>query len=77
MGHERSMRAQRVTEEAHEQLLRMGCIAGICLLNYTGYAMIAASTSEETQARVNSRSEKMDIITGPDTIKKTESLVTD
>jgi len=62
MGHERSMRALRVTEESQEQLLRIGVFAGMALQNFSGYEMIAASTREKLQARVKKR--KTEIIKG-------------
>ena len=51
MGHERSMRAMRVNDAAKDSLLRMGCMAAMCLRNYSGYEMIAASTTEEMEER--------------------------
>ena len=49
LGHERSMKAIHVSEEAQDQLLRMACMAAICLKNYDGYQIISASTTEKTQ----------------------------
>ena len=74
MGHERSMRAMRVSEEAQEPLLRMGCMAAMCLRNYSGYEMIASSTKEEMEEFKAKRRDANAFATGPD-IEKYDAAI--
>ena len=55
------MRAPRVTEEAQNQLLRLGCTAAMCMQNFSDYTMIAASDSEKMGELVRKRDHKLDV----------------
>ena len=74
LGHERSMRATRVNDVAKDTLLRMGCIAAMCLRNYSGYEMIAASNTEEMEERKANRRGAESYATGPEIVKYDKAI---
>ena len=69
LGHERSMKAVKVGDMSKDTLLRMGCIAAMCLRNYSGYEMIAASNRELMEERKAGRLNASEFASAPDLVK--------
>ena len=63
------MRAVRVGDVSKDTLLRMGCIAAMCLRNYSGYEMIAASNTELMEERKAGRRSAEEYETEPELLK--------